>query len=60
MLTQADIDDMKEFLADYDNYCQGRECQPDCCKVLEYVKSSDDRQSCFKAYCHLRRSGQLV
>ena len=60
MLTQKDIDDLKLYLKDFDDFCKNRLCQPDTCFVLAYVKNTDKRLSCFKTYCRLREAGKVV
>ena len=53
MLTEQDIQDLKDFTDDYDNFCKEHQCD-DTCEVFQLRKTTG--KSCFKQYCDMRRS----
>ncbi len=55
MLTQQDIQDLKDFTDEFNVFCQNNECN-DSCEVFQ--KSKQQKISCFKAFCDLRRERQ--
>ena len=56
MLTDQDIQDLKDFTDDYDNFCKEHECD-ETCIVFQERKISG--KSCFKQYCDMRRAQTL-
>lgn len=56
MLTQQDIDDLKLYVDDYENFCKSKTCD-DTCEVLQ--KSKEQKISCWKAFCAMKHNGMI-
>ena len=58
MLTEKDIQDLKDYVDDYEDFCKAKNCEPDC-EVL--VKKNEliaagQKASCWSVYCQIRNS----
>lgn len=53
MLTEQDIQDLKDYTSDYDDFCRNHLCDYRC-EIFQ--KSKETGKSCFKVYCDMRRS----
>lgn len=59
MITLEYIEDLKTYSKEYEEFCKQRTCQEDECIVLKTV-GRNDKRSCFKTYCELRKSGIIT
>ena len=53
MLTDQDIQDLKDYTADYNEFCKNQTCDSNC---FIFQRSQTSGKSCWQEYCLFRKT----